>query len=443
MAMIATERTTPPGPGLLLEGGVAAAMAAVRERDAIGQKVHGVFAMIYLFLMPLATFPKDLAFIFLAGYAIIRLPNTWRCYTALLRDRLLWALLAWGAWLGISMAWSVDAGEGFKEFKTFRVALAPWALWPVIDWTPRLIAALLAGVFGQTVLQGFQFLHWFGMAPEANDDRLRGIIHPIQTGALALAAVSWYMAALLRGAPLRIGVRIVLIVGCATALAGLVFAGSRGPWIAAAVALPVTLATIAIRRPQSRRRVIVTCVVLLVGGAAAWPVAHGFVGRRVEHARSEWRAATVEGHYDSSVGLRVVMWRWAWQFFEAKPVIGIGAGSYRSIARETPEAQKLERFSVKGHPHSTTLHALSATGLVGGALLAVVLWLALVRCAREADDHLFACAAFGVLVGWIVGAQFDSYHLNGHLMGLFTFLVAISLPARAAAMKPRSPEPTA
>jgi O-antigen ligase len=390
--------------------------------------------------MPLATFPKDLAFIFLVGYALIRLPNTWRCYAAVIRDRLVWAVLAWGAWLAVSMAWSVDSGEGFKEFKTFRVALAPWALWPVIDWTPRLIVALLAGVFGQGLLQGFQFLHWFGMAPEANDDRLRGIIHPIQTGALAVAAVGWYMAALLRGVPMRFWMRVLMLVGMATALAGLVFAGSRGPWIASAVALPVTLATIAIRRRQSRRHVLIACGLLLVGGAIAWPIAGDFVLRRVDHARSEWQAATIDGDYDSSVGLRVVMWRWAWEFFEAEPIKGIGAGSYRPLARETPEAKALTSFTVKGHPHSTTLHVLSATGAVGGVLLAIVLWLSIVRCAREADDHLFACAALGVLVGWIIGAQFDSYHLNGHLMGLFTFLVAITLPARAAAMQESSPE---
>ena len=33
-------------------------------------------------------------------------------------------------------------------------------------------------------------------------------------------------------------------------------------------------------------------------------------------------------------------------------------------------------------------------------------------------------------ISWLIGSQFDSYHLNGHLLGLLMFAIALIMPHR-------------
>ncbi|MHC4948163.1 MAG: hypothetical protein ACYTG1_07865, partial [Planctomycetota bacterium] len=42
---------------------------------------------------------------------------------------------------------------------------------------------------------------------------------------------------------------------------------------------------------------------------------------------------------------------------------------------------------------------------------------------RDIGGHRYADTAPAVLVGWIVGAQFDCYTLTAHLMGLYALVV--------------------
>ena len=48
-----------------------------RRRDPVGHHVQFALAVLYLFLLPLATAPKDVAFGALLVYALLRLPKTW------------------------------------------------------------------------------------------------------------------------------------------------------------------------------------------------------------------------------------------------------------------------------------------------------------------------------------------------------------------------------
>jgi hypothetical protein len=38
-----------------------------------------------------------------------------------------------------------------------------------------------------------------------------------------------------------------------------------------------------------------------------------------------------------------------------------------------------------------------------------------------------------VLLGWLIGTQFDCFNLNGHLFGLLGLVMACTLPGRAPA----------
>ena len=68
-----------------------------RRRDPLGHRVHVVLAALHLFLLPLATAPKDVTFGLLLFYVLLRLPKTWRGYGTLLRAPVIWAFVGFTA----------------------------------------------------------------------------------------------------------------------------------------------------------------------------------------------------------------------------------------------------------------------------------------------------------------------------------------------------------
>jgi O-antigen ligase len=429
--------------------GAAALHDYSRRRDPVGHQVHTVLAALFLFLLPLATAPKDVAFALLLGYALLRLPNTWRSYTPLLGARLVWALAAWTAWTAITILWSSNRAEGAEELGAFRAVLLPFMLWPVLDRLPWLIGAMLLGVAAQNGVQACQGLRLFGLAP-ADDGRLRGLIHPIQTGAFCAAAMCWHVSGWLVG---KGWVRWASLAGLGAAGAGLVATGSRSTWIAAAVAVPLAFLLVAVRRPRRRRAVAVLAVIGVVAALGAWPLASDMVVRRVTSAWNEMRMAREEHRVGTSTGLRLAMWDWAWEIFRDHPLIGVGAGGYRTSAQALPEfsmaaenATASQRdYLDRGHPHSSYLHVLATTGVIGGAAFLAVIALALCNAWRDeagppgargesslsrSTAHACQPVMVAALVTWLIGAQFDAYHLNGHLFGLLGVIAAATLPLR-------------
>jgi hypothetical protein len=404
---------------------------------SIAARIHVALACAYLFLLPLLTAPKDAALALLCIVAIARLGTTWRSYAAVARAPIVWLLFAWLVWHGLSIAWSSDVEQGLDEWRTFRVVLVPLVLWPGLDRVTWLIAAFLAGVAAHNIVQGMQLSHLFGLEPDKNG-RLDGLIHAIQLGAMCASAMCWQLAAVLRGSgPFR----WLSLAGLLMALAGLIFTGSRGPWLAALVALPLTAIMIVSRGPSgiSRRVVLAIASLTLVGAVAAWIVAGPAVSQRISEAIDQSRAALSTGDFDSNVGLRLANWMWSIRFFRDHPVIGIGAGSFQDSVRQTPEYRKLvedepddaEKFA-RDHAHSTYLQILSGQGLIGALVLASLLLLAIHQAWRDPDDHVYAVASLGALVSWIIGGLTDCYHLNGHTFGLLAMILAVTLPRRPA-----------
>ena len=418
---------------------VAEALAYARRRDPIGDWAHTILALMYLAAMPLAPALTAVTGVGLAGYAILRLPHTWRTYTVLLRDPILWILVAFVSWYALSLTWSSDPAQGRDELRAARALATPLVLWPVIHRAPWLITALLVGVIAQNGAQLANFLGWIENAKYNTPDRLGGLLHPVQTGAWCAAALCWFTAAVLNG---RGRGRWLALLGAGATAAGLVATGSRGPWLAAAVALPALVITVALRRPESRRAALALAALAIVGSVAAWPLARARIVTRLQTAGAEVKAAQQDDVYWSSAGLRTAMWSWAWSAFEEHPVRGIGAGGYRNYVATHPtflaavelapvkQKPKRAKYMLRDHPHSTYLHLLGCTGLIGGSLFAAAGILALGRCGRSASDHPYFDGTLFVLLTWLIGAALDCYHLNGQLVGLLGLVVALTLKHR-------------
>jgi O-antigen ligase len=410
---------SPPWPPRDERSGARLLLEHARRRDPIGHAVHLGASLAAIFLLPLATGYKDVAFLVLCAVALLRLYATLApCGYLLLHDRLLWLAAAWAAWRALSIAWSGDPAMGLEEVRALRVLALPLMLWPVLVHPAWLLAALACGVLAQNLVQLMQGLGAFGLEPGANQ-RLHGLIHPIATGTFCALAACWHLSIVLRARG-----RIVPLAGAAlaVALAGLVFSGSRGPWLGAAVALPSLLIAGIVSRP-TRRRAAWLLAAGVVGAAVLAPAAAPLVATR---ARAAWEdlQSFRRGENDLRRDVRLILWTSAWRIFLEHPVHGVGAGGFsQAVHRHHPAVEQ-----EWAHAHSVPLHELSTVGAVGAGLFAVVLGGVMRRAWRARATAPWAWGTAAALVAWAVGSVFDSHHLNGHMLGVFAFIATLATP---------------
>jgi hypothetical protein len=169
-----------------------------------------------------------------------------------------------------------------------------------------------------------------------------------------------------------------------------------------------------------------------------------FVKQRIEPQGSA--AVGGSSRLISGAGNRYDYWRIAWDAWKDEPLAGTGAGAY-------PERYFVERATTESirQPHSLGLQTLSELGIVGAALLLILLGalgLGARRVAASARDstgaRFVAVAATGSLGAWLVHTSVDWMHLLPGLTGIALVGAAALLvrPAErdpAAGARPRRP----
>ncbi len=369
-------------------------------------------------MLPFATAPKEYAWGALLVTSIIRAWGRRSLFTGLFQNRMLWFLFAWTAWHSISILWSSDQATGLDELKTFRVVLTPILLWPVLGHARLFIGVFLLGVVVANFVQLTQHFEWFGNKP-VYAGRLNGWIHAINTATVCGAAICWHLSAIFKG---RGWVRWLSMLGAIIAAAGLVMTGSRGPWLATAIALIIGFALLCIKGRMPFKAVIVIIVVTAIGASASWFVKGDFISNRFEQTFAQLQQA-MDGDLDTDVGTRLARWSGAWKVFAAAPVQGTGAGGYGKAIGKLGYG---ELSSEDHHAHSVYMQVLATNGAVGAILIAILFVLTLAARGSPKLDSVYSYGTKLVLIIWLIGAVFDAYHLNGNMFGLFTFVLALS-----------------
>ncbi len=404
--------------------------ADARRADSRGHALHLGAAALYLVLLASTTAGKDFGAIPLIVVALLRLRHTAPCYAILLRDWIVLGMAAWIAALALSLLWSSDPAMGAEHLRAFRPVIVSLALWPLLDRPRPLVAAFVAGCLVQVVVQGLQAAEVLGLSPGMNG-RLYGTLHPIQTATMLAAASLWCWAGVATTPARRPGWLVALLIaGTATAV-GVVLTGSRGPWIALAVAGAWLAAVCLVRIPRSRPRVLVGAAMLLVAGLAAWPVVGGFVQHRVEQARADLAAAG-DGRFDTDVGFRLESYRVAASLAAEHPLVGHGAGSFGVEAvRKSPEFD----WSMIPNAHSVWLTSAVETGVPVLIMVLALFTAATLRNARRAATDPLAAGTSAVLVLLVVAGCFDTAHHSGSMNGLIQLALVLSIPAAGPARR--------
>lgn len=389
----------------------------LRHRDPVGFVVHLALACLALFLAPLWQAPSAIAFGGLAGYALLRLPNTWRTYSALLADPALLAWAGFGSLLTVSIVWNpFGPGRGLDHLGAWRVMLYPVLLLPVLAARRLLLAALLLGCIAQLALMiggshGLPGHRWIGTLHNVNLTGMWGAALAT-TGTAALFWGHWWGLIVMGG-------------GVTTSL----FSASRGGLVAIAIGAAVVLAFGILAGRGRRDRWWRPCRVLLPLAAA------GFVAmavlptsaQRIE--RSLLAAGTASGTTESVVSAvlavdptRFHLWRLAGMKAQERPILGWGFGAYPSITTGTIDTfdrqwwvqpERANSLSTIGHfqgSHSMYMRVACEQGLVGMAALLVAVVLTIEALARMTRRSAMALGGLGVVVVWLVYAGTEDAH---------------------------------
>jgi len=408
-------------------------------------RVYLAACAVFLFLLPVSTALSGIGMAVMVIVAFLAWPKFSSTLWPVVRSPIMWTALAWLAWCALTLAWSGDPGQGLDELGAARHLLVPLLLWPLLAERRLLVAALLGGVFIQNLVQ---FAHALGLleaGAHGADGRTGGWLHPIQTGAFCGAALCWHLAWIVHE---RSRWRWLALIPALAAFAGLLLTGSRGPWLATLIAVPLELVIIIARRPGRRRFALVLAGAGVLAASVGGSIARGMIAQRLQSAADEYRGAIEREEFGTSVGLRIGLWTWAWDAFRARPVTGHGAGSFRALMIEQPAYQRAaardpalaKEYIQRDHAHSTYLHLLACTGVIGAGLFIAFMVQALIAAWRLPLRYPLDEAVFPALILWMIVVQFDALHLNGHMFGLLCFLVALALPG-AAGRPPRYDAP--
>jgi O-antigen ligase len=139
------------------------------------------------------------------------------------------------------------------------------------------------------------------------------------------------------------------------------------------VSLIIVAATLAVTLGAGSRRARVAVAAGVVASMVGVLSTSGLVRERVTVALAEMENAEQSAKLTSG-GIRVVMWKNAWQIISEHPVLGVGTGGFKTAYARRVEGTAGWQATLTGDPHSQYLKIWAEQGVFG--LLAILAFLA-------------------------------------------------------------------
>ncbi|MBX3382053.1 MAG: O-antigen ligase family protein [Phycisphaeraceae bacterium] len=432
--------------------------------DRFGDFFHLTFALVAAFCVACPVSFIEVAGAVVLGILLIRLWFIRTCIALLFRQPAWLLALLFVGWCFASIAWSADPAAGFLEAASLRFALFLPVLFPLArQRTPLLIAAALGFAVALVVQAANSVgvsagIPWLITRDFTHTGRNSGWWPEVVGGGLLVGALGLFLPGALFPSPPHAArreaffTRAVFTGLSLAAIVGIIATGTRGAWLAGAALVGIALAAavmLRLRVPRaSMRRTLLAAgaaAVLLATLAAGLLLTSESAARRVRDARAEVARAFERDEYETNIGLRIIMVRWAIDALRERPITGVGVGGLRPyIESRRDTAPENERRAIDlfladnhKHAHNAALHTLATTGLVGGLLSLAALsaaGVALVRQARLAGWAWHGAAPLMGALGMLLLTPFDVFHLTVSLSAFFFFCLAL-----APSWRPRNP----
>jgi O-antigen ligase len=374
---------------------------------------------------------------------LVLLPRMWRLGVRVFLQPVVLGIIAWAAWIAISLLWSPDRSKGVWELGTSRFGWFIIVLWPMLRHRRSLIVSLALGFLASNGAQLALALvrackpEW-DFNPRYPDRNPGWWVHPTICGYMLVAAVGLHIpgACLARGRGTWLA-RAALVV----TWMGILATGTRGAFLAGgALTVAGALAGFVSRwrnaQPAKRLRLVGGMLLLTLAGAlivAGVASSDTSVGNRMREGIDEVSRFVQAGDVSTFTGARAEFAAWAWEQFREHPLRGVGAGGYEAsvhtmLAKSNREARTPH---IPPQAHNTFLHAAATLGLVGLAIGAWVAW-GVLRGAYDLAKGRWAtrdAGPFWALLGMLAVTPFDVLYVNSPPSALLAVLFALSLPA--------------
>ena len=231
--------------------------------------------------------------------------------------------------------------------------------------------------------------------------RASGFTHTIQfgnigmlMGVLCAAGISWAWQQKLRGIW-----TLLLIAGVIMGAMTSLFSGSRGGWIGIPFILLVLYQAYA--RQFGKKLMYGAIVSVIALFILAWIVPSTGVQQRIDHVSQDLQLYFEDNNPNSSVGLRLEMWKGAWQIVPEKPLFGWGENGYKERKQQLIADQQINpAIEPYDHLHNEFINALVMRGVIGLASL-LLLYLGIARLfssGKNGSPESRAYATAGVLL---------------------------------------------
>jgi O-antigen ligase len=296
------------------------------------------------------------------------------------------AVLMFAAWNLLSVMWSIDAATSLQQSLTFvQLAVLVYLLWDTLRTHAQLCAAMQAYVLGAWVTVGSLLIDFLG----GSDYQARFTTGSFEVNSLALVLglgipFAWYVAV----GPDRSRARLLVVVDLLyipAAVVAVLLTGSRSALVSLLPGLVYVL--VWLLRLGASRRLVAVCVLTAAGLFIA---SQSLVPERTFERLSTTGAAVAGGDF----GGRLDTWRLAYDTFADHPVTGIGSGAFRTFGGEKAA-------------HNVGLRFLVEVGVVGFALFAAIVILAVVDSRRQRRALVGMWIA--LLMMWGIGAAVHNF----------------------------------
>ena len=196
-------------------------------------------------------------------------------------------------------------------------------------------------------------------------------------------------------------------IGGVAGVATSILSQSRGGWIAIPLLAVLILWSVAdkVRSLRVRLAVIVMLVITAVTVVTTSPT----ISTRIEDAQADIVKFYVKGDENTSVGIRLQLWRGAWVLFKEHPLLGVGRENF-SVALHELAARKIisNEAAEFSHTHDEVMFNLSTLGIAGLASILSIYFLPIIFFVRlikkYKDQQLRTGAAMGLAlcIGFII-----------------------------------------
>lgn len=229
--------------------------------------------------------------------------------------------------------------------------------------------------------------------------------------------------------------RWIALAGALMGLATVVFSQSRSTWLTLAVLSILFLFYLARSRPLWQRLGLVGGLLLLLTSSYLLPI----VKTRVDQGLASVDSYLATDDYRdasrlTSIGVRLELWKTAWKISQENPVLGVGVGGFKVMAKANSERYQVNdvvhRFK---YVHNQYLAALATRGFPGLFLFLLVMlipvYIAMSQKARERDSNVAGLSIICICLTYLIGCLAED-HFEAKSATMFSGIMLPLLLAR-------------